>query len=327
MMNTQWRDFLLSQPAIVGDAGAVVFPGSETAARICPISQLAVLVIAGKDAATLLQGQLTCNVYELTEQRAVFAAMCNAKGRVITTFLLMKRVDCFLMVLPQVLLETVRKKLQMYVLRSVVTIVDGSEQWCLLGLFTNQVGQHVNFNMQFDAAIDAIRIQWPSVSVDRLLVLVPADRVISLWQQCVQSGYQVCGASQWSYADLRIGLPWLSTESSEQFIPQMLNIDQLGGISFNKGCYTGQEIVARTHYLGTVKRALFVAECDTQILPDVNALIFNDNASNFDTAQSVGTTVAAQCIQNKCIVQIVLQLDAKTAPLVLADQTPLTLLS
>ena len=129
-MNQNWKNFLLSQNATFESDTHITFPANSdyNDKTIYPVAHLAVLTVSGKDAAKLLQGQITCNVNDITETKSSLGALCNPKGRAITTFLLVKTGDAFLMVLPEELLESVKKRLQMYVLRSDVTLTDSSDQ-------------------------------------------------------------------------------------------------------------------------------------------------------------------------------------------------------
>jgi folate-binding protein YgfZ len=194
------------------------------------MSDLSVLKITGDDAATFLQGQTTCDV-NLDNT----GAFCNPKGRVISTFVLRKTENGFLIILPKSLLPTIQTNLQRYKLRAKVEMTEAD---------------------------------------------LPEF-------------------------DLPKNMPWLCPETSEQFIPQWLNLDLLGGISFTKGCYTGQEIVARTHYLGEVTRRLFLARCETDLDIAPNCSILDENNV------TVGNVLAAQ----NGLVQCVLNVEAKNATL------------
>jgi folate-binding protein YgfZ len=313
-MNSSWKNFLLTQAVDVDtDAQA---PAAVSRNNIYPLSQLAVLSIGGHDAAQLLQGQITCNINELSEEKSSLGALCNPKGRVIATFLLVKTQDAFLMVLPRELLEGVKKRLQMYILRSAVTLTDRSDTLCLIGLRPAEP-QAEAFSTQ----------QLPVLRVDffrRLLIIAEPAQAMAFWSAQIAAGFQPQTPEQWRYLDMLSGVPWLTTATSEQFIPQMLNLDKLGGISFNKGCYTGQEIVARTHYLGKAKRVLFLAECTTSTPPAVNAALIDNSG------QTLGTVVSVHNQQTHCTLLVVLPLsDTGNAALTLndANQTPLTLLT
>jgi folate-binding protein YgfZ len=173
----------------------------------------------------------------------------------------------------------------MYVLRSDVTLTDSSNELCLIGLCDPAIEAEPLFGT----------VQQDTIAVNlsnRYLVIAEADKAIALWSERVNhQSFQPEDSDQWRYLDILSGLPWLTIETSEEFIPQMLNLDKLGGISFKKGCYTGQEIIARTHYLGKAKRAMFLAECNTLTAPKPNSTIIDDSTG---TEQSIGNILLAQ---------------------------------
>ncbi|MGZ5012865.1 MAG: CAF17-like 4Fe-4S cluster assembly/insertion protein YgfZ [Methylobacter sp.] len=307
-MNLNWKKFLLSKNAVFNNDIDVVFSSPEhTGSKfIYPITYLGVLTIAGIDAAKFLQGQITCNINDITDIKSSLGAMCNPKGRVITTFLLVKNGDAFLMILPIELLASVKKRLQMYVLRSKVTLTDSSDELCLVGL-RDQV-------LQFDGVPEYrfATSRQDNIVVDfqnRNLVVAEADNAQAFWEEQVNLGFQAEGSAQWRYLDLLSGIPWLTAETSEEFIPQMLNLDKLGGISLTKGCYTGQEIVARTHYLGKTKREMILAECAVLAPPEPNTAIIDDSTG---AEQSIGKVLYAQKGQDVCKMLVVLQNDVDT---------------
>lgn len=333
-MNQNWKNFLLSQNATFENDTLITFPALSdyNDKTIYPVAHLAILTVSGKDAAKFLQGQVTCNVNEVTETKCSPGALCNPKGRAITTFLLVKSGEAFLMVLPEELLEPIKKRLQMYVLRSDVALTDSSGQLCLIGLCQpgTEAGPLFGTTRQ-----EVITINLSAAEQNRYLVIAEADKAIALWSDRTgNQGFQPECSDQWRYLDIISGIPWLTTETSEEFIPQMLNLDLLGGISFNKGCYTGQEIVARTHFLGKAKRALFLAECDTPSTPEPNSIIIDDSAG---TEQMTGKVLLAQRFraaqgngETLCKMLIVLQVaDSDTHSLKLKDpnQTKINLLT
>lgn len=300
-MNPNWKKFLLSEHAIFENDPDIVFPSPEHEGnqRIYPVTHLGVLTVAGKDAEKFLQGQITCNINDITDIKSSLGAMCNPKGRAITTFLLVKDADAFLMILPNELLASVKKRLQMYVLRSDVILTDSSDELCLIGL---------SYGIsQTDGALDFATSRQENIVVnfqDRCLIIAEVDNAQSIWTKQVNQGFQPDDSAQWRYLDIISGIPWLSAETSEEFIPQMLNLDKLGGISFNKGCYTGQEIVARTHYLGKAKREMFLAEGGDIMPPEPNSTIIDDREG---VEQSVGKVLYAQSRKKSCRMLIVLQ--------------------
>ena len=331
-MNLNWNNFLLSQQASFISDTHITFPvaSDDNDKKIYPIEHLAILKISGNDAAKLLQGQVTCNINDITEAKSSFGALCNPKGRTLSTFLLVKTPDDFLMVLPKELLGIIQKRLQMYILRSAVTLTDCSELLCLIGL--SQPKKH-DEGLFSNSGQDFISVNF-SVNECRHLIIAETNNAIKIWSEHVTNqDFLPTSSDQWRYLDLLSGLPWLTTETSEEFIPQMLNLDQLGGISYDKGCYTGQEIVARTHYLGKTKRALFLAECYSTTIPAPNSTII-DTSKGED--QSIAKVLWAQrssettAEQNSVKMLIVLQLtENNTDHFYLNDenQTQVTLLT
>jgi tRNA-modifying protein YgfZ len=308
-MNPHWKNFLQSQNASFLTESQISFPASNHPQQLYPVTQLAVLTVSGKEAGKFLQGQITCNVQDISSTQSSLGALCNPKGRVISTFLLVQAGQDFLLVLPIELLPTVKERLQKYVLRSAVTLTDSSDSLCLFGLQGETAEADFLATYVQDAAI---RIQFGN----RYLFIADADHAIELWRSFSTQGFQAGNSAQWQYLDIAAGIPWLMLASSEHFIPQMLNLDKLGGISLTKGCYTGQEIVARTHYLGKAKRALYLAEC--AVTPETNSDVIDSDG------QVVGTVLCAE--RDRLL--LVLQQDSDTAQLRLNayNQAPVTIL-
>jgi folate-binding protein YgfZ len=321
-MNHIWKNFLLAEQAVFEtDTQAVFISAADKRDRhIYPVAHLAVLTVSGKDAATLLQGQITCNINDISEEKSSLGALCNPKGKAIATFLLVKTADRYLLVLPVELLASVKKRLQMYVLRSEVVLTDSTDALCLIGLSHSDRSGQALFATTQDETI-SINL---SSNGARCLIIAEPDKAMALWSEHVRrQGFQPENSAQWRYLDIIAGIPWLTTETSEEFIPQMLNLDKLGGVSFNKGCYTGQEIVARTHYLGKAKRAMVLAECDTSVLPAPNSSVIDNSV---DSEQAVGKVLLAQNSQQHCKMLIVLQIaDTMTYSLRLKEQPEATL--
>ncbi|MCK4841492.1 MAG: folate-binding protein YgfZ [Methylococcales bacterium] len=304
-MNKNWIDFLKSNNATITDSSDIHFSDSPSSLdnSITAVSHLSIIKVTGKDASQFLQGQLTCNINELTESNSFFAAFCNAKGRAISTLLIIKAADSFLLILPKVLIEKVIKKLQMYILRSDVQLIDDSDELCLTGLTTDKTDLLSLPDNAFDVFQNTdIIIKLPA-NKHRFLIIACAEQSISTWKTVIdKNAISMINSESWRYQDILAGLPWLTDTTSEEYIPQMLNIDKLGGISFKKGCYTGQEIIARTHYLGKAKRELLLAECGSTELLDNNILVISDN-----NEQSLGKVIAIQANNNHCIMLIVMQ--------------------
>ncbi len=305
-MNPTWMAFLKSHGAFLAGNGHINFETaiSSDSETLHPLVHLTAFSVKGDDAAAFLQGQLTCDIKNVQQNRSSLAAYCNAKGRVISTLLVCKKAEEFVIVLPEDLADLVVKKLRMYVLRSKVTL-ESLGELCLLGLRTKKttLGSLLLPEKPFDAVSNNYFVAKMPGAQPRFLIISEFDDAGQLWSNTVASNRLQPGNSHdWAYLDLSAGIPWFDTSRSEEYTPQMINIDKLGGISFNKGCYVGQEIVARTHYLGQAKRELYLAECDpnADITPDTAIISKN-------TQETAGKILAYQYNPTTCRLLLVLQ--------------------
>ncbi|HEV7607715.1 MAG TPA: hypothetical protein VGO61_10280 [Steroidobacteraceae bacterium] len=199
-----------------------------------PPDGLGVLAFRGADAARFLQGQLSADVEKLGVGASTLAGLHNPQGRVIAILALLRTApDEVLAVLPRQLCAAVEQRLRKYILRAKVAIEDLNHSVTVVG---SSAGA---------SATDIPSLPWS----DRWLLLVPADRSAEFADKLVS-------ADDWKRADIAAGVPQVYSATSEAFVAQMLNLDLLGAIAFDKGCYTGQEVIARAHYRGRVKRRL-----------------------------------------------------------------------
>jgi hypothetical protein len=260
-----------------------------------------ILSLSGQDAAKLLQGQATCDILGLPPGQTTLGAFCTPKGRALAVFRVLRLEDRIFLLLPLELLEAVRKRLQMYVLRADVKIEDVSAQWAVFGLFGEQaagvlqtlglppLGHDNEAEGQGGLLASVYVIRVPDHDSPRLLVLVDADKAEGIGRFMEGRAIAKWDVSRWRLEDIRAGLPTLAAGTVEEFVPQMLNLDVLGGISFNKGCYTGQEIVARTHYLGQLKRRMYRLIGSNGTAPEAGEAVFAEGEGE----QNAGTVVAS----------------------------------
>lgn len=224
-----------------------------------------VIRVSGEDAQDFLQGQLTNNVLDLAPDRAVRAAYCTPQGRAIALLTLLPQQDGLLMVLPRELLTTVMTRLRMFVMRSRVTLEEAETRGLLY--CSNQLpGKPCQ---QDQVCSDQNGLTWVA-SVEPGLVWRLLDEPEP---ELEVTEFDANLARQWQ---IDAGQPELDEQSSGQYVPQMLNLDLLHAVSFRKGCYTGQEIVARTQHLGRIKRRLFRLEGNGSA-PDPGASIEVDD--------------------------------------------------
>lgn len=234
---------------------------------LCDLSHLGLLEISGADAVTFLQGQVTNDVKLLTGNNAHYSAYCNPKGRMLALFLAFAHAGHIHLQLNRELVEPILKRLKMYVMRSKVEIKDVSDSIIKFGINGLEASQILAYSLVKIPAEDyelvtlenATVLKLPSTNGARFEIFTDHKNAPAIWEtlkiQC-----EIVEKAHWDWLEIQTGIPDIELKTQEQFVPQMLNLDILNGINFKKGCYTGQEIVARTHYLGTVKRRTFLAE-------------------------------------------------------------------
>lgn len=234
---------------------------------LCDLSYLGLLEISGADAITFLQGQVTNDVKLLAGSNAHYTAYCNPKGRMLALFLAFAHYDHLHLQLNRELLEPIMKRLKMYVMRSKVEIKDVSDTIIKFGLNGPQAASMLaplfstipSQDYELVTLDNGAILRLPSVNDDvRFEIFTDATNAPLVWD-ALKNKCKVVEKPYWDWLEIQAGIPDVTLATQEQFVPQMLNLDILNGINFKKGCYTGQEIVARTHYLGTVKRRTYLA--------------------------------------------------------------------
>lgn len=250
-------------------SGAPLEPDSAAlAARsgnvLAVLDHLGTLQFSGEDAAAFLQGQLTCDVEGLSPVLSTYGAYCSPKGRMLANFLLWQdAAGGVFMTLSRDILALVQKRLSMFVLRSKVKISDTAGALTLIGAAGPQsVAAIGGAFSEVPRAPHEVRHQRAGTAIrlpDGRLVLACAASQVTTLQGQITPPLQAASSSAWRWLDIRNGVPRVTAATQDQLVPQMANLELLGGISFTKGCYTGQEIVARTQHLGKVKRRMFLA--------------------------------------------------------------------
>lgn len=254
---------------------------------LCDLSHLGLLEISGADAVTFLQGQVTNDVKLLTGTNAHYTAYCNPKGRMLALFLAFVHDDHLHLQLNRELLEPIMKRLKMYVMRSKVEIKDVSDSITKFGLNGPQAASMLtplfsvipSQDYELVTLDNGAILRLPSVNDDvRFEIFTNAINAPLIWD-VLKNNCKVVEKPYWDWLEIQAGIPDVTLATQEQFVPQMLNLDILNGINFKKGCYTGQEIVARTHYLGSVKRRTYLAKIACEIAPQAGEKIM-DAAQN-----------------------------------------------
>lgn len=269
-----------------------IFESINSGAIVCNLDHLGLIEFSGEDAQPFLQGQLTNDTKLVTDSRSQIAGYCTAKGRLLATLLLWKTVDGYCAQLHGGIAAAVQKRLTMYVLRSKVKVADAAAKWQRLGvagkkcegILGQQFGalpQQPMDTLQHDGVI-LIRLHG---AIPRFEIAASPETIASL-QTALANSCTPADASAWDWLDIHAGVPQIGPGTQEEFVPQMVNLDLLDGINFKKGCYTGQEIVARTHYLGKVKRRTHLAHVDAPTSPKPGEPVYGA-----DSAEPAGMVV------------------------------------
>jgi tRNA-modifying protein YgfZ len=269
-----------------------------------PLSHLGLIRASGEDAPSLLQGQLSNDVRALSEQQAQLSSLNSPKGRMLAVLQLFLHEAHIHLQMDRRVLDDTLKRLRLFILRSRVTL----ELAPLTGLGVYGAGAPDWLRAAGLPAPEAAFARADARGIS--LIRQPGDQPrYVLWGEAqALTALPTCPAgtaNDWCLQDIACGLPTILPETRDEFVPQMCNLDLLGGISFNKGCYTGQEIVARLHYLGQIKRRMFACRAaGSPPLP--GAPLYAHGAP-----EPVGSVVqAAVCAQGSSAFSAVLQLRA-----------------
>jgi folate-binding protein YgfZ len=285
-MDLDWQNFLTQLGATInsgivlrfGDAAAELNATAQHTVLI-DLSQFGTLRVSGDEAQSFLQNLLSNDIREVSSTRAQLSSFNTAKGRMLATMLIWREGDDYLLQLPQVLCEPIRKKLSMYVLRAKVKVTDASNEIISLGLsganaqefLRAQFSELPKLPLSVISAAQGSAIKFDDT---RFQVNASAPHAAALWRSLSQHAQPV-GSVCWDWLNIRSGIPIILPPTQEQFVAQMVNLELIGGVSFNKGCYPGQEIVARMQYLGKLKRRMFQAHIDSSDAPQAGDELFS----------------------------------------------------
>ncbi len=285
-MNQDWQNFLATQGAQIQD-GVVQDFGAAAAERaatrdgtvLCDLSQFGVLKVSGEEAQGFLHNLFSSDVNALTPQLALHSSFNTAKGRALATLFIWRNPAEFFLQLPLSLAAAIQKKLTMYVLRAKVKIENASDSVVCLGLsgsdaasllqkYFAELPQNPLDVVQHDGIslirLDAVRFQ----------INTTPQQAIALWQK-FGSDAKPAGSPCWDWLNIRAGIPVILPQTQEAFVPQMANLDLIGAVNFKKGCYPGQEVVARMHYLGKPKRRMYLAHVFSETAPQAGDELFS----------------------------------------------------
>lgn len=285
-MNSTWEDFLRTEGAVF-ESGVVQHFGhpevelkaAQADTVISDLSHLGLVNVSGTDATSFLQGQFTNDVTKLSASLVQYSALCSPQGRMLANFLIWQDADSYFLQLHPGLTEAIAARLARFILRAEVIIKNTTDDWVRFGIAGQNAAEIVRplvpslpegkMHVVNIPGLQIIRLDEQRFQINTATAQAPA-----LWKRLNASG-QAVGEAIWRWLSIQSGIPEISPATQDKFVPQMINFDLIDGISFKKGCYTGQEIVARTHYLGKLKRRMYRAHVNGTSAPQAGDPVFS----------------------------------------------------
>jgi len=272
---------------------------------LCNLTQFALISASGTDATNFLHSQFTNDIKSLPENSACLAGYCSTKGRLLASLLVWKSASSeeksLFLEVPAELQESLQKRLQVFVMRSKVKLNNVTESNAILGILGEPTARSL---MEWFPTIPTSPYELIHSEAGVLIRLADA-REIARYQWIISKQlfeqiwpviyatrnqqFPILPAHVWSLSEIHAGIPHISLATQEKFVPQMVNYELIGGVNFKKGCYPGQEIVARTHYLGKQKRRMILAQIDNATVQSGMEVFASD-----DPSQPCGMVVNAQ---------------------------------
>jgi len=257
-----WQDFIASFPT-----QDLTENTQNTACRLMDLNHLGLIAIPGEDSQTFLQGQLSCDLNQLSDEHCLLGSLNTVKGRSVSTLTLAKLNDTVHLLLHKDLIADVSQVLGKYIVFSKASLEDQGEKWVCFGISGNQATSNISkilpapvkgYDISHQNSLHCIKIPG---STPRYIILAPSDDAQEAWTALSKDSVIVSN-SQWQLENIEAGIAEVDATTKEQFLPHNLNLHLTGGVNFEKGCYTGQEVIARMHYRAKLKSELLICELE-----------------------------------------------------------------
>lgn len=282
---SDWQQFMQSQKIQNSDEE-----------YICDASDLGLILVSGDDAESFLQNQLSNDISLINENSFQLSSYSTPKGRMLGIFRIVKIENGYLLIMPVSILPAILQRLQMYVVQAQVTLADASAYFMRFSIQSQQVSVTDNIVLprepgkvfQSDSLI-SLHLGFVEYQARYLILDLDLGEAKSVWDTFAER-LRISSFDSWRLSEIKAGIPVIYPATSEQFVAQMANLNRLNGVNFKKGCYPGQEIVARMQYLGTLKRRMFLAEIESDECPQAGEDLV---VSGSDKADGSGKVVDA----------------------------------
>ncbi|NWG39188.1 MAG: folate-binding protein YgfZ [Hydrogenophilaceae bacterium] len=287
-MIPDWQDFLTRHGARIENAQVRDFgnpkdelASAQTGTVMADLSQLGLLAFSGEDVTEFLQNQFTNDVRHLHADGAAWNGYCSAKGRLLANFLMWKNGADNCLQMSGDIREEMLKRLKMFILRSKVKGRDATDEnvrLVLSGPGSKDALNEAGLPVPGSVMKSSTNAQGQTVRIgeDKFVLVVTPEHAPVVWKILARHARPV-GTGVWDWLRLANGIPMITAATKEEFVPQMINWEVLGGVSFQKGCYPGQEIVARTQYLGKLKRRMYLAHIDSNEAPLAGDVLYSSD--------------------------------------------------
>lgn len=323
-MNPDWKSHLATAGYSFDASGVNQLSQTDVPAQLLvPLSHYALIKVSGSDARQFLQNQLSNDVNDVSETHSQLSSYSSPKGMMYSNFRVLQRGDAYYLRLPAELADKVTKRLRMFVLRDDVRLEWDSELVALglAGLETAELLAKAGLpapqaidDIAAEGAIQVIRTL-SAEGEERFGILLPASDADAVWNQLVAAGATPADTNAWLVKQISAGEGVITEATSEHFVAQMLNLDLIGGINFKKGCYPGQEYIAKTQYRGKLRSRLHLIRIATeQLIPPGTHLIEPEHPED----ESVGTVIQSASLGEYQLALAVLRLRQADKPLAAA---------
>lgn len=297
LLNPVWSEFLAAQNAQIDEQGKITTFGHAELERflikngpvVTSLTSQALIKVAGSEAQSFLQAQLTSDINLVTDTQAQLSAYCDPKGQVLTQFLVFKYEGDFYLSFDGSLRESILKRLTMFVLRSDVQLTETSNDLIHIGFagefgdldvqrrLSTKVKETFESGMIAKEGMEQVMVIKVPGPYHKFALFGPADQMIKTWKK-IRDNSDVTNNFDWNLLDIAAGVPLVTATTTAQFTAQFLNLDKFDAINFQKGCFPGQEIIARIHYRGKVtKRMLRLHLDEIQELNAGDSLVLKDS--------------------------------------------------